>query len=118
MKKLLIILLVLLGIAAVAVVSCPDRQAHREAILAVVNDSIHEELKPSEDDLDGVALLFGSLGSRVAGYMLEDFLVTKNHFVCSTGALRDVDGSLRQVSFGVFGHVFTFHKEDIIAALN
>ena len=118
MKKLLISLLVLLGIGAVAVVTCPDRQAHKDAIMSVVNESINDELKTDDKETQGLSALFGSIGSSVAGYVIDNRLTVSNHFVYSTGVLKDFDGEDKQVSVGVFGHVFTFGKEDLNKALN
>ena len=50
MKRFIIAILVLLGIGAVAVVTCPDRQAHKDAIMSVVNESINDELQTDDKD--------------------------------------------------------------------
>ena len=118
MKKLIITLLILLGIGAVAVVTCPDRQAHKEAIMSVVNESINDELHTDDKDAQALSALFGSIGSSVAGYVIDNRLIVDNHFVYSTGVQKDFDGVDKQVSVGVFGHVFTFGKEDLKKALN
>lgn len=117
MKKLVITLLVLLGIGAVAVVTCPDRQAHKDAIMEVVNASIHDEMNPTNSDEEGLSMLFGSIGSSVAGNFIDNRLTVKNYFVYSAGLLKDFDGVDKQVSVGVFGHVFTFGKEDLKKAI-
>ena len=113
MKKLIIALLVLLGIGIAAIVTCPDHQAHKDAILAVVNECINEEMNPSGVDDYGLSDLFGSIGTSVAGYMIDNRLTIKNHFVYSTGEFKDLEGNEKTVSVGVFGHVFTFKKEDV-----
>ena len=118
MKKVLIALLVVLVIGAVAVVTCPDRQAHKDAIMAVVNESINDELGTPDPESQGLSAIFGSIGSSVAGYFIDNRLTVKNHFVFSTGELRDLDGENKRVSLGVFGHVFTFDKEDLKKAVN
>lgn len=43
MKKFLITLLVLVGLACVALVTCPDRDAHKQAIMTVVNEKLNEK---------------------------------------------------------------------------
>lgn len=120
MKKGLIITLVaLLAVAGVAVVSCPDKEDHKEAVMAVVNEKINDELAvSSEEDMDIAGLLGGiaSLGSHVGGWLLDNNLTVKNHFVYSVGYLNTGDGP-QQISVGVFGHVFTFSKEDLDQAL-
>jgi hypothetical protein len=113
MKKAIISLLVILALGAVAVVTCPDKQAHKDAIMSVVNERINDELKPAEGGDDGLSVFFGSIGSGVAGFFLDSRLTVKNHFVYSTGAIKDLEGNDQTVSVGVFGHVFTFKKEDL-----
>ena len=110
MKKFLIFLLVLLGIGAVAVVTCPDKEAHKEAIKNVVKETIRDEIGAySENVLSGV---FSSLGSSVSGWLLDNSLSVENHFVYSVG--KFTGGKEPQtVSVGAFGHVFTISKEDL-----
>ena len=122
MKKAIVTLLVLLAVAGVAVVTCPDKQAHKDAIMAVVNEKIEEEIgKTSEegekDDLASLLSGIATIGSHVGGWYLDSNLTVKNHFVYSVGYLRS-GGEDNQVSVGVFGHVFTFSKEDLDQALS
>ncbi len=119
MKKILIaILAVLIVGAAAAVLTCPDKQAHKDAIMAVVNEKINEELKTDDDDWQGLSAIFGSLGSGIAGGIVDNRLVVKNHFLWSTGEFQNLDGEYNQISVGVFGHIFTFNKEDLDQAVN
>lgn len=111
MKKFIVFLLVLFAIAAVAVVTCPDRQSHKEAIMSVFNQKINEIASQNTDDED-LALFGAALGSTVLEYAIDNRLTVNNHFVYSTGELLKSDGPER-VSIGVFGHVFTFSKEDL-----
>jgi hypothetical protein len=113
MKKILVTLLVLLVIGAVGVVSCPDRQAHKDAIMAVVNDSVNEELQTDVEIAQGLSALVSSIGSGIMGYVLDKRLTVKNYFVCSIGEIKDFDGVDQIVSLGIFGHVFTLGKEDL-----
>lgn len=114
MKRFIIFLLVLLAIAAVAVVTCPDRQAHKDAIMSVVNEKISEVMGQEEDS--DLALFGSAIGSSVVSYALDNRLTYKNHFVYSTCETLREDGPHR-LSVGVFGHVFTFSKEDLDRAL-
>ena len=118
MKKVLIVLAVLLIIGATAVITCPDKQAHEDAIMNVVNQKINEEVQVDEEDLQGLSALFGTLGSGIAGYIIDSRLVVKNHFLWSTGEFQDLDGNFSQVSVGVFGHIFTVDKEDLDKAID
>lgn len=112
MKKLVIALIIIVAVAAVAVITCPDKQSHKDAIMSVINEKINENLSPSEGD-EGIALFGAALGSRVVEYVLDNRLSIKNHFLYSTGHFKSLEGEDNQVSVGVFGHVFTFKKEDL-----
>lgn len=114
MKKFLIILLVLLGIGAVAVLTCPDKEAHKDAIQSVVKEKIDEEVKAGSDsDLGGI---LSGIGSSVSGWIIDKGLTVENHFVYSVGKFNTGE-EIQTVSVGVFGHVFTFSKEDLDQAL-
>ena len=119
MKKAIIaIIAVLLVVGAAAVMTCPDKQAHKDAIMSVVNEKINDELQTDDEEYQGLSALFGSLGSGIAGSVVDNRLVVKNHFLWSTGEFRNFDGEYHQVSVGVFGHIFTFNKQDLDKALD
>ena len=118
MKKLFIAIVVLLAIAGIAVLTCPDKAAHKEAIMSVINEKINESVgKDTAEGDEGIAVFASSLGSGIIGYVLDNRLSVKNHFVFSTGEIRHLDGETERLSIGVFGHVFTFSKEDLDKAL-
>jgi len=118
MKKILITLVVLIIVGAAAVVTCPDKQAHKDAIMDVVNQKINEDLQTDDREFQGLSALFGSIGSGIASWIVDNRLVVKNHFLWSTGELQDLNGNYNQVSVGVFGHIFTFNKEDLDKAIS
>ena len=110
MKKFLIFLLVVLGIGAVAVVTCPDKEAHKEAIQNVVKEALDDEIDTNAENSLGAVL--STLGSSVSGWIIDKGLTVENHFVYSVGKFSD-GKEPKTVSVGVFGHVFTFSKEDL-----
>lgn len=118
MKKALIAIAALLIVGVAAVMTCPDKQAHKDAIMAVVNEKINEELKTDDADMQGLSALFGSLGTGIASRIVDNRLVVKNHFLWSTGEFQDLDGEYNQIPVGVFGHIFTFNKEDLDKAID
>ena len=84
MKKAIIAIMALLIIgAAAAVITCPDKQAHKDAIMAVVNEKINEELQIDDEEHQGLSALFGTLGSGIASRVVDNRLVVKNHFLWS-----------------------------------
>ena len=117
MKKALIAIAAALLVGIAAVMTCPDKQAHKDAIMAVVNEKINEELKTDDDDWQGLSAIFGSLGSGIASGIVDNRLVVKNHFLWSTGEFQNLEGEYNQISVGLFGHIFTFNKEDLDKAI-
>ena len=118
MKKVLIAIVAVLVVGVAAVMTCPDKQAHKDAIMAVVNEKINEALKTDEADMLGLSALFGSIGTGIASRIVDNRLVVKNHFLWSTGEFQNLDGEYDQISVGVFGHIFTFNKEDLDKAID
>ena len=116
-RTLIVIVVIVVAAAGAALVTCPDKQAHKDAILAVVNEKIDEELQTDDAGLQVLSSLFGTIGSGIAGRVIENRLVVENHFLWSTGKIKDFDGDYQLVSVGVFGHIFTFSKEDLDKAL-
>lgn len=117
MKKGILAVVILLALLGIAVLTCPDKQAHKDAIMAVVNEKINERISSSEEE-EGLATLAGTLGSGIVGLVLDNRLTVKNHFAFSTGDIRDLEGNEQRISVGVFGHVFTFSKEDLDKSLD
>ena len=117
MKKVLALFVLLALVCAVAVVTCPDKQAHQDAIMSVVNSKINDELQTDDSDLQALSAWVGSLGSTLASSIVDNRLTVKNHFLWSSGQLKDLEGNSSRVSIGVFGHVFTFDREDLDQAI-
>lgn len=111
MKKLLFTLLVVVALGAIAAFTCPDKQAHKDALLSVINESIN--YKVEDASLETIGAIVGSIGSGVASAYLDNRLVVKDRFLCSTGEIQNLSGEVKQVSFGIFGHVFPTNKEEI-----
>ena len=105
--------IVVLGV--VAVVTCPDKQKHKDALLSVVNQSINESLE--KDNLEGLGAIVGSIGSGITSAYLDNRLVVKDRYICSMGEIQNLKGEVKKVSFGIFGHVFPLNKKDLREAL-
>ena len=120
MKKFWISLLVIVIIGGVAVVTCPDKDAHKDAIQAVLNEKMADKLGVSDQNSEGVnGILNGiaTVGSHVNNWLLDSNLTVKNNFIYSVGYLN-ANGEKEKVSFGIFGHVFTFDKDDLDKTLS
>lgn len=104
MIKSLLKLLILVIFAAVCILTCPDKEAHKEAVNAMVQDKLKQELRAGTDNNIEYAAgeFFGNLLTKAA---VEYSLDVKNYVVCSVGKM-DIDGKSVTVSFGILGHVF------------
>lgn len=92
-----------------AVLTCPDKQAHKDAIMSVVKERLKEDMS---DANPGWAMLGQSIGSSLSSLVLETGLTVENHFIYSVGKY-DLDSEKKRISFGLFGHVFTIRKKDL-----
>ena len=101
------------ALLGIAVVTCPDKQAHKDAILSVINEKLNENIqKNTKDGDESLAVLGASLGTSISGWILDSGLTVDNRFIYSVGKFN-TGKEIKKVSVGVFGHVFTFSKEDV-----
>ena len=92
-----------------AVLTCPDKQAHKDAILSVIKERLKEDMSDADP---GWAMLGQSIGSSLSSLVLETGLTVENHFIYSVGKY-DLDSEKKRISLGLFGHVFTIRKKDL-----
>ncbi len=117
MKKI-IALIILIGIVLLAAITCPDAEAHKNAIVNVmsdtVDDKISEELSSGDSNIISAGL--ASIGSMLAGKLIESAVDTKlhvdNYVVFSLGKIH-WEQEDKVVSVGVFNRIYTFSQEDI-----
>ena len=107
MKKTLSIIIII-AIALVGVMTCPQKEAHKDAIMKLVDSALDSELykRASTEEEKGYAMIGSFLGSGIAELFLENKLLVDNYFVCSVGRIV-FEGEERIVSVGLFNHVFT-----------
>jgi hypothetical protein len=90
--------------------------------MAVVKDGLTDAitadsaLKKSEQRVVS-AFLGKTFLSEIGGIVLNEILRVDNHFVYSVGILTQLDGTEKMISVGIFGHVFTFEREDVAEAI-
>jgi len=113
MKGLFKLALFLLIVGGIAYFTCPDEQAHKDALKAAIEKNIGKELGLNEDKSNDVLGILGGisqLGSNISEWYLDSELQVENHYVYSVGRLTH-GGETDIVSVGVFGHVFTGDDE-------
>lgn len=109
MKAVLYTLLALLILGGICVVTCPDREAHSEALKDLVNQVITAELSGEEEDA-GLAMFGSMIGTGLSGLVIDNMLNVEDYLVCSIGTAT-YDGETHVVSVGLLNHVFTIDEE-------
>lgn len=119
LKTFLIGLVILLALVAVAVITCPDENAHKSALTNVVSATVSDELNGGDSTVnedDAVEKFFrqmsDSWSKEVVKAAVDNLIHVDNHIVFSTGKVR-LAGKEHTVSVGAFGHVFTVDKDDL-----
>lgn len=109
--KWLIALLILCVLLGVLVVTVPDREAHRQAIVGSSREWVGEKVEERNmgDILGEVIKWVSGKGADIA---IDQLLQVDNHFVYSTGKMM-IGEKPKTISLGILGHVFTFGKDDI-----
>ena len=117
MKGFLYTLLIVFALSLTCVVTCPDKDAHSEALLKLFNVAFQSELSSVKTEENEAWMMLGAaLGSGIAEFIIDQHLVVDNYFVCSIG--RTIyDGEEKIVSVGVLNHVFTMSEEDLTEKL-
>lgn len=113
--------LILVILFATMLFTCPDRQAHEAAIQEVTKEWVGDKVDENMGAITGVGGVFGDLINKalkeLTGFgtdkVISKYLDVKNYIVCSVGRMSIGNNEEKMVSLGVFGHVFTFGKEDI-----
>lgn len=88
MNSKITLLLIVVVVVLVAVVTCPDKEAHQNAIMDEINSSMSKEISANMGDSDweiGLSLLGGSIASKLLTTVVESTLRVHNYFVFSTG---------------------------------
>lgn len=120
MKKIGISLLVLIALFGVAVMTCPDKDAHKDALTAVIEEVIRDIREEYDDELSDTDKQYLDLAApsmaKQAGWLIDGTLSVHNHIVCSTGNIH-INSKKKNVTLGLFGHVFTLGKDSLKATI-
>jgi hypothetical protein len=111
MKKLLFLIVFLAVIAGALIATCPDRNAHLEAIKSVVSEVANEEMDKQSNILTtGLASISTMLTINMADTYLKSNLIIRDHTFYNIGYISYKD-DFTMVSLGILNHVFTLDKE-------
>ena len=108
MRNFLLFILIIVFISGFSVISCPDKEAHSEAIMENINELIDEEATKdvTNESEKALALLASSLVSGISNLVIDSRLSVDNYFLFSIGRVT-FEGESRIVSIGMLNHVFT-----------
>ena len=108
MRNFLLFTLIIVFISGFCVISCPDKEAHSEAIMENINELIDEEATKdvTNESEKALALLASSLVSGISNLVIDSRLSVNNYFLFSVGKVT-FDGESKIVSVGLLNHVFT-----------
>lgn len=122
--KSLFTLVVFLVVVIAAIVTCPTREEHQQALMDKLESYSQEKLEQvkEKNEILGTALQIGkdilkqNSVDKLLGLGIDQFLVVDDYYVFSVGRLMQGDHEAK-VSFGVFGKVFTPSSEAIDKAI-
>ncbi len=116
MKVKTAIFVVILFVLLLATLTCPNKEAHVDAIKSAVTGYVDDSMKDN-DDTSGVMTFLGTLFvGKLTDMFLDSKLEVKNYLVFSVGQISIKD-TVRTISVGAFNHVFTYDKDDIKSTL-
>lgn len=109
MKKLLTVVILLL-VAVLLIMTRPNEEAHKEAMMKAVNEYIDDE---AENRGFGKNILVSLGKASLVGVVktaLNMKLKMNDYYLFNTTSVH-VDGKDQTLSLGILGHVFTFDKD-------
>lgn len=119
----LIAALILTIVLATMTITCPNKQAHEDAIQEVTNEWVSDKV---DEQISGITdnkvakRIINKVAKDITAYgtekIVSNFVDVDNYVVCSIGRVQTGANETKIVSLGVFGHVFTFDKDDIETA--
>lgn len=116
MKRLGIILVILIALFGLSVLTCPEKEAHKDALTDVVEEVIRDICKEYDDELSDTDKQYLDLAApslaKKAGWLIDGTLSVRNHMVCSTGSIN-IQNDKKTVTIGLFGHVFILGKDKL-----
>ena len=115
MKKLLVLILIV-ALAIFMVLTCPDKKAHKKAMMKAVTEYIDEE----SDERGFGKNILTDIGKGVvrsaASAAIDMKLKVDNYYLFNTTHIN-MNGEKKLLSVGLLGKVFTFDKEMLREAL-
>lgn len=110
MKKFLFLLILVAAAGVGLVMTCPDKDAHREAVKDVVSKVVNSEM-----DRSSIERPLASIGTVLAVNAVDAYLkanlIVRDHTFYNIGVVS-YEGDFKMVSVGILNHVFTISEDE------
>lgn len=116
MKRSFVFPLVLLFIAIVMVITCPEENVHKdkvgEKIKEICNETILSRVN-TDNDIASAFMEYAIVGSQLLEVFddTDTYFEVNNYYVCNIGKLK-INGKSKMVSIGLFNHVYLVDNFD------
>ena len=108
MKAFFYTLLIIVIICATCVVTCPDKEAHTDALMEVLTDVVEEEMGDEMNE-NVLSMTISSMALGLGKMVVKNTMDVDNYFLFSVGKVGE-----NTISVGVMNHVFTISKEELL----
>lgn len=108
-KKLWIVIGILVLVVVLMIVTCPDKEDHKDAVTSELKEVVRSQ---TDFDADMMGLVGNMFTNGIVDIVVDNTLDVDNYGVCSVGRMS-LGANTKTVSFGLLGHVFTFDAKDV-----
>ena len=99
------------------IVTCPKESDHKDAICLSVQKAVDEKLGDGGLSIEGLLNIAGKMTiNNIARSFVDSNVTVQNYFLLSMGRYTFNEHN-DVISVGVFNHVFTITKDDILEEL-
>ncbi len=113
MKRLVTILILIIVIASVMLITCPDSEKHVDRVSEEISEYVHEDLRSGDDsEMVGNILgnpVVGTISDKVIRFYVKNRLEIEDYALLNVGEMQ-YNGENHVVSIGMFNHVFCLMK--------
>lgn len=115
MKKVITLVVALFALLLLTL-TCPDKQAHAEAIKSLVSKTIDARMTDQKESSNVGTFLYTLLASKMTEVFTDTSLSVDNYILFSVGKVT-LGGKTHTVSIGVLNHVFTASEDDVLQSI-
>ena len=96
------------------ITTCPKENDHKDAICIAINEAIDEKLGESDFSLQGIVKGVGKwVVKKTVALFIDSYVEVENYGLLSIGRYT-FNGQNSVISVGLFNHVFTMSKDDVL----